>query len=199
MMLPSPSSTARTIAGGALMLLGLLQGCGVSHEDLEGFQIVRTPVSDCTRNASSSVCVPPEDLAAQRVVGRWIIEHSPGSTFSLTTEEGTSITGVTFDDDGELTNLEQILPGQPCRGTGGLCYFARHRFESTNDQDNGCTRFGQLAVLLSRQADGTFLGRVGNIQGTDEDCGTSTVVERVEDVTGTLAASPALARTEEAR
>lgn len=179
-------------------LAAALTACGVAVEPLEAFDVVLVPAVDCTRNASSNQCVDPEVLAEQRVRGRWVLEHAPGQTFSLTDHQGTTLTGVTFNDDGQLANLDQILAGQPCHGEGGLCYFARRRFESTDNDDGGCTRFGQVVTVLRRLPDGTFSGRLGELQGTDEQCGTSTIVERVHDVTGTLSTEPALARAEEA-
>lgn len=182
----------------AVGLAAALGGCGVSVEPLEAFDVVIVPAVDCTRNASSQQCVEPDVLAEQRLKARWVLEHAADSTFSLTDHQGTTMTGVTFGDDGQVPNLDQIVDGQPCQGEGGLCYFARRRFESTDDGDNGCTHFGQVVALLRRLPDGTFTGRVSDLQGTDEDCGTSTIVERVQDVTGTLSAEPALAREEAA-
>jgi hypothetical protein len=193
---PRPPARLARLSPAALVAAAALCACGVAVEPLEAFDVVLVPAVQCTRNASARDCVDPAVLAQQRIKGRWIFEHAPQQTFALTTEKGTSVTGVSFNDDGQLTNLDQILEGQPCKGEGGLCYFARRRFEST-DPDTGCTRFGQAVTVIRRIADGTLVARIGEIQGTDEQCGTSTVVERVHDVTGVLSDEPALARAEQ--
>jgi hypothetical protein len=188
---------SRSLVLAAVVAAASLAGCGVDTKDLEAFEVTITPALDCTRNASSNSCVDEDVLAAQRTKGRWVIEHGPGLTFLATLEEGESITGVYFSDDGQLTeNLNTILNGQPCQGAGGLCYFGRQRFTSTDPDNNNCTRFGELALVIHRDTDDGFVGRIGDTRGSDDLCGTATVVQRVEDVTGTRAINPAPGRTD---
>lgn len=170
----------------ALALASLLAvGCG-GPAPLEGFDVVITRAEECTlTGATTRDCVDPAILSQQRTRGRWIFEHGPDSTFLVTTEDGITIPGIVFDDDG------QVLVEPPCNGlTDGLCYFGRRRFESTDDRNNGCTSFGELVIILLRARDGTFNGIVADTSGTDQDCGTSTVVQTRDDVAGTLVEEP---------
>lgn len=171
------------------LLLALAAACGVSVEPLEGFDVVISPSEDCTlTGATTRDCVDESLLAQRRTKGRWIFEHTNDDAFTVTTEEGTTLPGITFFDDGIVLNEP------PCVGAGGLCYFGRRRFESTDDRDNGCTSFGESVVILLRPADGTFTGLFADTQGTDQDCGTPTVVQRRANVSGTLLAEPSTPR-----
>lgn len=155
-------------------------GCGVAYEPLEGFDVTITPAEDCTlTGATSRNCIDPIILSQQKTRGRWIFEHSVDDAFTVTLEDGVTIAGILFNDDGVVLNEA------PCTGTGGLCYFGRRRFESTDDRNNGCTSFGELVLILLRTEDGSFSGIVANTEGTDQDCGTSTVVQTRDDVIGT--------------
>ena len=166
-------------------LLVLWAGCGVSVEPLEGFDVVISPVEDCTlTGATTRDCIDQALLAQRRTKGRWVLEHAANDAFTLTKEDGATLPGITFPDDGVA------LTEPPCDERGGLCYFGRRRFESTDDRDNGCTSFGESLVILLRQDSGTFTGLLADTQGTDQDCGTSTVVQRRFNVTGTRSAKP---------
>lgn len=171
----------------------LTAGCGPGP--LEAFDVAIVAALECTRNASSQQCEDPEALAQQQVTGRWTFEHGANETFTLVDHEGRSVTGVTFP--GTLETLDQVLPGHPCIPEEGLCYFGRRRFQSSDPDNNGCTRFGQFAVVLRRNLDGTFVGRTSDITGFDERCGTASVTERIEDITGALAPEPSRARSED--
>ena len=176
----------------ALLALGPGAACGVSVAPLEGFEVVIRPSQDCTlTGATTRDCVDEAVLAQRSTKGRWIFEHSTNDAFTVTTEEGITLPGITFFDDG-------VFSEAPCLGEGGLCYFGRRRFESTDDRDNGCTAFGERVVILLRQTDGTFTGQLVDTQGTDQDCGTSTVVQRRSALTGTLLAEPSQPRTDAA-
>jgi hypothetical protein len=171
----------------ALLLLPLLTSCGVAVQPLEAFDVVLAPVRDCTlTGAATRDCVDDSLLAQRRTRGRWVFEHAADSSFTLTTEQGTTLAGIHFNDDA------RVLNEAPCIGEGGLCYFARRRFESS-DAD-GCTAFGELVAILRRADDSTVTGLVADVSGTDQDCGTSTVVERQELVNGTRVDEPAQAR-----
>jgi hypothetical protein len=183
---------SRRLTAPLLALLGV--GCGVAVEPLEGFDVVVSPTEDCTlTGATTRDCVDAALLAQRRTKGRWIFEHSKDEAFALTTEEGATLAGITFLDDGVVLNEP------PCIGAGGLCYFARRRFESTDEGNNGCTVFGETVVILLRLEDGTFSGILSDTQGTDQDCGTSTVVQRRHSVTGVLVQEPSPPRADAAR
>lgn len=181
-----PNPLLATSAGLTLLVLA---GCRPSLAPLQGYDVVRQPIIDCTlTGATSRDCVEEGELAQRRARGRWLIEHTPQDTFSLTTEEGITLPGIWFDDDG------QVLSEPPCVGEGGICYFARRKFESVDERQGGCTRFGELVAILRRETEGTIAGIIGDQNGTDERCGTSTIVQRIDDVTGTPTDEPALAR-----
>lgn len=168
-------------------------GCGVAVAPLEGFDVVLSPTEDCTLTGDMTRdCVDAALLAQRRTRGRWIFEHSQDDAFAVTTEDGATLAGITFLDDGLVFN------DPPCVGAGGLCYFARRRFESTDDRDNGCTAFGETVVILLRLEEGTFSGVLVDTQGTDQDCGTSTVVQRRCDVAGVLVKEPSPPRADAA-
>lgn len=174
-------------------LLSLVTACGVAIRPLEGFDVVITPTEDCTlTGATTRDCVDAAELAQRRSKARWIFEHSSDDSFTVTMEQGTTLPGITFVDDAFVLNEP------PCIGEGGLCYFARSRFESTDERDNGCTSFGEIVVILLREQSGAFAGSSTDTQGTDQDCGTSTVVQRRFTVTGTLLAEPSQPRADAA-
>lgn len=183
-----------TLLSSSLASLALLAalGCRPALAPLQGYAVVRQPIVDCTlTGATSRDCVEDSVLAQQRVRGRWIFEHAPQDSFTLTTEEGVTLPGIFFDDDGVVLNEP------PCVGEGGLCYFARRQFESVDERQGGCTRFGELVAILRRDPEGNLAGILGDQNGTDERCGTSTIVQRIDDITGTPTDEPALARPTE--
>lgn len=186
-----PSLTASSLVLALLTLLAA-SACRPALAPLEGYDVVRQPIVDCTlTGATSRDCVEDDELAQQRVRGRWVFEHAPQESFSLTTEEGITIPGIWFDDD------TLVLNEPPCVGEGGLCYFARRKFESIDERQEGCTRFGELVAILRRAPEGGIAGIIGNQNGTDERCGTSTIVQRIDEVVGVPVEEPALARTGE--
>lgn len=188
---PSPAPPALRSSLSAIMLAAVF-GCGPAT--IEAFDVAVTTVRSCTRNASSQQCVEPRTLAAQRMLGRWTVEHSGNDTFSLTDHRGDVVTGVTFR--GLVGNLDAVLEGQPCLADQGICYFGRRRFQSTDPDNNDCTRFGQFVVVLRRDDDGAITARTSSLTGTDDRCRTSTITEQVEDITGALSPEPSLARAE---
>lgn len=174
----------------ALVLLGA-GACRPGLAPLQGYAVVRQPIIDCTlTGATSRDCVDDSELAQRRTHAHWVVEHTPEETFTLTTEEGVTLPGIWFDDNGTVLNEP------PCTGEGGLCYFARRKFESVDARENDCTRFGELVSILRRAPDGTIAGIIGDQNGTNERCGTSTIVQRIDDVTGEPTAEPAPVRDE---
>ena len=183
------SSVTLLVGSSALALLAVV-GCRPALAPLQGYDVVRQPIVDCTlTGATSRDCVEDTVLAQQRVRGRWILEHEPQESVTLTTEEGNTLPGIWFDDDATVLNEP------PCVGDGGICYFARRKFESVDEAQGGCTRFGELVAILRRDDEGNLAGILGDQNGTDERCGTSTIVQRIDDVTGTPTDEPALARS----
>ena len=178
----------RTLVALAVALSGAVSaGCGVNPQELEAFDVILARARDCTlTGAAGRDCTDEAVLAQQRVKGRWIFEHAAADSFTLTTEEGTTLAGIHFADDA------RVLNEAPCIGEGGICYFARRRFESSDS--TGCTSFGELVVILRRGDDTTINGVVADVSGTDQECGTSTVLDRQDNVVGTRVAEPARAR-----
>jgi hypothetical protein len=171
------------------VVVALASACGIPVQPLEAFDVVIRPNTNCTLTGSTSQdCTDPEDLEQQTITGRWVVEHGPAGAFTLTTEEGQSLPGIYFNDDGF------VLSQAPCVGQGGLCYFARDKHESIDDRNNGCREFAESVVILRRTDEVTMSGIFNDTQGADEACGTSTVVVKAADVELTRADEPALAR-----
>lgn len=174
----------------AVLLVVLAAGaCRPVLAPLQGYDVVRQPILDCTLTGSTSRdCIDDAELAQRRTRAHWVVEHAPQESFSLTLEDGVTLPGIWFDDDG------LVLSDPPCTGEGGLCYFARRKFESVDERQGGCTRFGELVAILRRDHEGTVSGIIGDQNGTDERCGTSTIVQRIDEVSGAPTEEPALAR-----
>lgn len=175
-------------------LLSFALSCGPAVAPLEGYDVTITPAEDCTlTGATSRDCIDANVLAQQKTRGRWIFENSVDDAFTVTTHDGVTVAGIVFIDDGVVLNEP------PCVGAsnGGLCYFGRRRFESTDDRNNGCTSFGELVLILLRDpTEGNFTGIVADTQGTDQDCGTSTVTQRRDNVVGTRLEEPVQPRAD---
>ena len=166
-------------------------GCGLPVSSLEAFDVTLTPRARCTlTGATTRSCTDEATLAERSVQGRWIFENASDNSFTVTTELGVTIPGISFDDDGVTFNQA------PCTGEGGLCYFARRRFDST-DPNDGCTRQGELVIIVRRPDVGTFSGLLSDVTTSDDLCGTSTISQSVDDVSATLSSEPALARSQE--
>ena len=175
----------------AVPLLLLASACGPSPQALEAFDVVRKPTQDCTlTGATSRNCADDATLGAQQRTGRWIFEHAPAETFTLTTEDGFTLPGIYFNDDTTILNQD------PCVGGGGLCYFARHKFDSVDPKNNNCAKFGEVVAIMHRADDTHVTGVFSDTSGTDQNCGTSTVVQKIDAVTGERTSQPALAREE---
>ena len=168
-------------------------GCGISVQPLEAFDVTLNPTQDCTLTGSTSRdCTDAAQLALQQTTGRWIFEQEPAQSFTLTTEEGITLPGIIFNDDGLVLNQDPCLGA----GAGAICYFARRKFESVDARNNNCTRFAELVAIVRRVDDGNFAGVLSDTQGADQSCGTSTVIQRIDNVAGKKAPEPSLAREE---
>ena len=176
----------------ALTLLVLLAAaCGPSPQPLEAFDVTLVPTRDCTTTgATSQDCTDAATLAQQSIAGRWILEHGASESFTLTTEEGITLPGIDFNDDGTILNQA------PCVGQGGLCYFARRKIDSVDPHNNNCQKFAELVAILRRTDDASFSGILSDTQGSDANCGTSNVIEHVSNVNGKRSGAPALSRVE---
>jgi len=186
------TSFARIVVATTLAVAGVAAaGCG--QAELQGFSVTMAPVVDCTlTGATSRDCVDDTTLAQTVLTGRWIVERQPQESFTMTTEAGITLPGIFFPDDGT------VLLEDPCLGAGGggTCMFARRKFESIDSRDNNCLRFGELVAILLRGQDGSFSGILADQSGADENCGTSTIVQRIFNVSGTPDEEVSLARQE---
>ncbi len=176
--------------------LSLVSACAEPGVSLEGWDVTITQSTRCTLTGQfSRNCDDPAVLAQTRVSARWFIERIPdGLSTTLTTHEGRTIPGVTFDNDGTILNA----PG--CIGDGGRCVFVRRRFETVDANNNNCTTFGELMFVGTFPADDArrLTGRYSDVAGNTEECGTPTVNEVAFDVEGTLVEQPALSLEEAA-
>ena len=178
----------------------LLAGCG-SAGTLFGMDVTMVPTSECTFTGQSpGDCADEIILAQQSIEGRWIVDRSGGaSSVSITTHEGRTLPGLVFDNDLRSLNA----PG--CQGEGGLCAFTRRRFSSTDLNNPGCRRFGELVALghLDPDDDHHFIGFFTDIRGLDvsaaldpDACGTATVTELAFAVDGIVVDDPVFPRGE---
>jgi hypothetical protein len=135
------------IKPGALLVGVLLvaTGCGPHLEPLEAWDMTMKRVRACSVvGEGQENCVPEDELDRRVLKGRWIVEHTPDQSFSVTLENGATFSGITFADDG--ATLEEATP--PCLGNGGLCYFARDRSLSFDENDNSCGRMSEHTVVM---------------------------------------------------
>lgn len=152
---------SRALASLALALL--LAACGDEEGSLAAFAVTLQPVFDCEQvgQQGNVNCADEEDLAAVSVQGRWVFEYRGPDTFVLLTEDGRTLPGVYFNDNGRvITNA--------CTGAGGVCHFARVRSSGT-DPGTGCLRQTQHLVDLTI-ADGQLEGMMFDEAFTAEEC-----------------------------
>ncbi len=183
----------------AVVALGLfLIGCGPSSP-LQGVDVTLQPTSECTLTGQTTRdCEDETVLAQQSIEGRWIFERGDdGTSLSLTTQEGRTLPGLLF------TNDSSVLTADGCSGEGGTCAFTRRRFESTDANDAGCRRFGELIAMghFGPDDNNRFVGVFTDVNGLDvsqavdpEGCGTPTVNELVFAVDGVVVDDAVLAR-----
>jgi hypothetical protein len=181
----------------SLSLLVIAGACAEPGVSLEGWDVTITQSTRCTLTGQlSRNCEDPAVLAQTSLSARWFIERIPdGLSTTLTTHEGRTIPGVTFDNDGSILNA----PG--CDGDGGRCVFVRRRFETVDANNNNCTTFGELMFVgtFPPDDDRRLTGRYSDLAGNSEECGTPTVNEVAFTVEGTLVDQPALSLEEAAR
>jgi hypothetical protein len=131
----------------ACALLGALLGggCSISVDPLEAWTMTLHRVESCSVvGEGQQNCVPDDELASQTTKGRWVFEHGPDQSFQVTLHDGASYSGIYFSDDGRTLTTE----APPCTGNGeGLCYFARNRSSSIDDNDNGCARTSEYLIV----------------------------------------------------
>ncbi|MDP2340675.1 MAG: hypothetical protein Q8O67_06945 [Deltaproteobacteria bacterium] len=172
--------------------------CGGSSP-LRGIDVTLVPTSECTLTGQTTRdCEDETVLAQQSIEGRWILERGDdGTSASITTHEGRTLPGLLFNND------SSVLVAEGCNGEGGQCAFTRRRFTSTDLNNAGCRRFGELIAMghFDPDDDKHFVGAFTDINGLDvtdavdpEACGTPTVNELVFSVDGIVADDAVLAR-----
>jgi hypothetical protein len=183
-----------------IALLGtalFIVGCDAGGVDLEGWDVTITQVSRCTLTGEfSRNCDDPAVLGQTRLSARWFIERADDSvSATVTTHEGRTIPGVTFDNDGTILNVEG------CAADGGRCLFVRRRFETVDANANNCTTFGELMFIGTFPSDdpARLRGRFSDVAGNTEACGTPTINEVAFAVEGRRLEQPARSLEEAAR
>ena len=174
-----------------LALCGLA-GCGPA-DNLTAFDVTVTVFSDCSQTASSAPqCRDEDDLRANSRWGRWYIEDLGGANvlipinqFILTDDQGRSVTGIHFVDNGAVVETDS------CDGTGGECYFARTQIDEVNPDDpenlpeNRCKTFAR-AYDFKIDNDGNLTGMWQDVQIENELCSTPFVDQVLAEVRGTI-------------
>lgn len=175
----------------ALTLLAIalpLSACGGDEDPLEAFTVTLTPVSDCEQVGQGAVnCVDESELSAVSVTGRWVFDYVGADTFVLLTEDGRTLPGVYFSNDGRVVTTA-------CTGGGGVCHFARVR-ASGEDAQSGCVRQEQRLVDLTI-SDGQLVGELFDESFTDEGCETAVVSQLRVSLSGTRVDEDVRAREE---
>lgn len=184
---------------GLLVLAAILSACGDDASRLVGWDVELVPTLDCTLTGQATRdCSDPAVLGQTRVTGRWIIDDDKGApgfgggahAFTVTTETGITLAGLAFPND------NSFIQAVGCAGEGGTCYFARHRTDSLDPNENNCRRFTELVVIVHTLDDKTYQGLLSDVAGLDQACGTPSATELVHSVTGTRVEDPVLARAE---
>jgi hypothetical protein len=174
-------------------LCGWIGGCA-EEDPLQAFDIVLVTISDCSQVGSNAVqCEDEEELQELQRTGRWVVEDQGGGLppivnsgyFVVTTEDGSSYTGLHFQNDGSTAT-------ESCNGEGGVCYFARTRSDSV-DPNTECLTIHETSLDF-RNMGGILKGVVTQTRFTDESCGTSTVGQVITSVNGVILAESVMAR-----
>jgi hypothetical protein len=173
-----------------VLSLGLGVACGDGRGvELEAWDVTITQTSRCTVTGQfARNCDDPAVLGQTTLSARWFVEHADdGLSVTVTTHEGRTIPGVTFDNDGE------VIATEGCNGEGGDCIFTRRRFESTDQNAGNCTTFGELIFVAHTPPDDAdaLVGRFSDVAGNTEECGTPTVNEVAFSVVGRRVDQPA--------
>jgi hypothetical protein len=180
--------------------LAAAAGCGPT-DNLTAFDVEVTIFSDCSQTASSAPqCGDEEELRSTTRFGRWYIEDLGGanaliplSQFILTDDQGRSVTGIHFVDNGAITETDA------CTGSGGECYFARTQVDEANPDDpenlpeNRCKTFAR-AYDFKVDLDGTLNGLWQDVQLENEVCSTPFVGQVLAEVSGTRVDEEVIAR-----
>jgi hypothetical protein len=169
-----------------------LVACGGSATgvELQGLDVTLVQTEQCTLTGQASRnCTDPAELGQTKTAARWFVStNADDVTLTVTTDDGRTLAGVSFDNDGTSLNT----PG--CAGEGGECVFARRRF-STSDTNTGCQTFDELFVVGHFDVDDArvFAGEYTAVAGANEACGTATVNESIFAIAGTVVDEPVLA------
>lgn len=175
-------------------------GCG-PVDNLTAFDVEVTVFSDCSQTASSAPqCGDEEQLRSTTRFGRWYIEDLGGanaliplSQFILTDDQGRSVTGIHFVDNGAVTETDS------CDGSGGECYFARTQVDEANPDDpdnlpeNRCSTFAR-AYDFKIDFEGNISGIWQDVQIENEVCSTPFVGQVLAEVRGTVVDEEVMAR-----
>jgi hypothetical protein len=174
--------------GAAPLLALLLSACG-GEDTLAPFDVTLTAFSDCEQVGQGGVnCADEGALRAVSVEGRWVIDYRTGNTFVLVTENGRSLPGVYFANDGRVAT-------RACTGAeGGTCHFSRVR-TTGEDPQSGCPRTEERVIDVV-VADGQVQGQLSDVGFTAEGCGTPIIRELLVQVTGAAASEAVRARQE---
>ena len=184
------SSAAAFVVGLAVVVGGCGGGLGVGVDALD---VTLTKTVECSQTGlATRNCVDAAVLGQQTISGRWIVETgSDNTSLVLTLQDGRTLTGLGFPDDGRLLSTSE------CAGDGGRCLFARRR-ESSIDINSGCQTFDELFVVgrFDPETPEDFVGTFNSIVGADAACGTASSTERGFSVAGVIVEQPVRALQE---
>lgn len=164
-----------------------LAACG-DDDTLEAYSVRLTPISDCEQSGVGAVnCVDESQLSSVHVTGRWLFDYRGSDTFVLLTQDGRTLPGVYFANDGRVQT-------SACTGGGGVCHFARVR-SAEDEPGSGCLRQQQRLVDLT-VVDGELSGVLFDETFTDDACDAPFVRQLRVALSGTLVEEDVLAREE---
>jgi len=171
-------------------------GCG-ERNALDGYDVVVKKTAECTVTGDfSRQCEDPAVLAQTALEARWYVEIAgDDASATVTTHEGRTLPGLRFTNDASVINVDG------CAGEGGNCLFVRRRFTTTDDNNNGCSTFGELIFVGHAPPDDQerLTGFFSDVSGNTAECGTQTVNEVVFSVEGRRVETPARAAQEAAQ
>ncbi len=181
-------AVAVVVVGGA--------ACGIDLAPREAWQMTFSTEKDCSFvGVGAGQCADATQLAQTTTHGRWVFEHGSDDAFTVNLDDGRTLAGIDFQDDGRTLQP----PTAPCLGQGGICYFARDRSASVDPNDNNCARIAEF-LMIARLVDdnGTrkLTASLSDRSFRDEACGTPSGQERVVNGVGVFQADPAAAQSE---